>query len=57
MPTAEKLYQCADCGLHYTDPQKADDCYLHCTTHHACNLEITRHSVERRPPNPTETRD
>jgi len=51
---AEKLYQCADCGLHYTDPQTADACYQHCTTHHACNMEITRHSVERqRPPQAT----
>jgi hypothetical protein len=44
----ETLYECADCGLHYTDPETAAACYRHCTTHHACNLEITRHSVERR---------
>ena len=45
----QALYECADCGLHYKDPQKADECYQFCTTHQACNLKITRHSVERRP--------
>ena len=44
---ADTLYQCVDCGLHYTDPRKAEACFQHCTTQHACNLEITKHSVER----------
>ena len=45
---AESLYPCTDCGLHYTDAETAAACFRHCTTQHACNLEITRHSVERR---------
>lgn len=49
MLEAQTLYECADCGLHYKDPQKADECYQFCTTYQACNLKITRHSVERRP--------
>jgi len=52
---AETLYQCADCGLHYADRQIADACYQHCATQHACNLEITRHSVERQPPKPSKS--
>lgn len=52
---AETLYACADCGLHYTDAQTADACYQYCVTHHACSMEITRHSVERRRPPPAVT--
>lgn len=40
-------HPCAACGLHYRDRADADTCYLHCVTHQACNLEITRRSVER----------
>lgn len=45
--TAEPIWECADCGLHYRDRADADACYLHCVTHQACNLEITQRSVER----------
>ncbi|MCW6160536.1 MAG: hypothetical protein LVQ95_05640 [Candidatus Micrarchaeales archaeon] len=45
---AGKLYKCNFCGLHYNDKETADRCYAWCTAHNACNLEITRNSVERR---------
>ena len=48
MTNDDALYECASCGLHYTDPQRAEDCYRHGTTQGSCNLEITEDSVERR---------
>ena len=37
----EKLYECPECGLHYTDSEQAEKCEAWCKEHHSCNLEIT----------------
>lgn len=42
-----KLYECAECGLHYKDAEIARQCEAWCREHQSCNLEITRFSVER----------
>jgi hypothetical protein len=41
------VYSCSICGLHYTDAETAKKCYDWCSTHNSCNLEITKHSIER----------
>jgi len=43
----KKLYQCAECGLHYEDETIAKKCEVFCKENNACNLEITQSSVER----------
>ncbi|MEX0825709.1 MAG: hypothetical protein WD184_02975 [Acidimicrobiia bacterium] len=48
MASTPELHRCDDCGLHYEDKGLAAACYTHCTTHHACSIEITAQSVERR---------
>jgi len=48
MTNTPGLHRCEDCGLHYETEQLAQACYDHCTTYHACSIEITRQSVERR---------
>ncbi len=42
----EKLFQCPECGLHYTDEQTAKECEAFCKAHNACSLEISQKSVE-----------
>lgn len=44
--TKQSLYQCPECGLHYTDQETAKQCQAWCKGHKSCNLEITQHSVE-----------
>jgi hypothetical protein len=41
-----QLFQCPECGLHYSDEQLAKECEAFCREHQACNLEIIRQSVE-----------
>lgn len=43
---AEILYQCPECGLHYTDEELAATCKKWCSEHKSCNLEITKFSIE-----------
>jgi hypothetical protein len=50
-----EFYQCAECGLHYRDKETAKQCEEWCKEHNSCNLEITRHSVERSPKNNSST--
>lgn len=41
-----KIYQCIECGLHYTDNQMAKECEDFCRDHNACSLDITKYSIE-----------
>ncbi len=43
----KQLYQCPVCGLHYRDKDLAVQCEEFCNKHNACNMEISKHSVER----------
>ncbi len=45
--TSEMLFACKVCGLHYKSKEIAAQCYAWCSEHNACNLRITRHSIER----------
>lgn len=40
-------YACGECFLHYHDEARAQECESWCRQHQSCNLEITRHSIER----------
>lgn len=40
------LYQCPECGLHYTDEATAKKCAAWCCKYKSCNLEITKLSIE-----------
>lgn len=42
-----KIYLCTECGLYYKEEKWAERCKEWCSIHHSCNLEITRHSIER----------
>jgi 2-polyprenyl-3-methyl-5-hydroxy-6-metoxy-1,4-benzoquinol methylase len=42
-----KLYECAECGLHYQDEKTAIECQNWCQKNKSCNLEITKLSKER----------
>jgi hypothetical protein len=42
-----ELYQCHECGLHYTEKETAEKCEAWCKENNSCNLEITIRSVER----------
>jgi len=44
----KELYQCEECGFHYTDLEWAEKCEKWCGEHHSCNIEITSHSEEDR---------
>lgn len=43
---SQPLYQCSECGLHYTDKQMVQKCAAFCKEHNACSIDITKHSVE-----------
>ena len=42
----KKLYQCPECGFHYTDREFAEKCESWCREHKSCNIEITAHAEE-----------
>lgn len=42
----QKLYQCQECGLHYTNESIAKKCEEFCAKYKSCNLEITKEAVE-----------
>ena len=46
MSEDKQLYQCPECGLHYTSEEIAKKCEAFCKEHMACSLEITKYSVE-----------
>lgn len=41
-----KLYQCEECGFHYTDKKMAEKCEAWCREHKSCNIEITAKAEE-----------
>ncbi len=43
-----QLYQCPECGLHYTDQATAQRCEAWCREHKSCNLEIIKDAVENK---------
>ncbi|MBI5224400.1 hypothetical protein HY989_00865 [Candidatus Micrarchaeota archaeon] len=40
-----KNYECEDCKLLYVDKAWAQKCEEFCIRHKACNLAITKHSI------------
>jgi len=46
MKAKPKLYQCPECGLHYTSKAVAKKCEAWCSKYKSCNLEITKLSEE-----------
>ena len=42
----QKLFQCPECGLHYTDQKIAQACEAWCKEHKSCNLLIMQQSIE-----------
>ena len=44
--TPAKQYKCKECGLHYADEAISKRCEAFCRENNACNLEITKHSIE-----------
>lgn len=41
-----QVYQCPECGLHYSDEDMAKQCEAWCHEHKSCSLNITKHSIE-----------
>lgn len=41
------LTACKECGFVYATAQEAEACERWCTTHHSCNLEITKNSLTK----------
>lgn len=50
MNQVQTIYQCSECGLHYTDESTAQKCAVWCKDHKSCNLEITESAIENQPP-------
>lgn len=48
MKNKPKLYACSECGLSYKEPELAKNCEAWCKEHGSCNLEITKHSVNKK---------
>lgn len=42
-----KIYNCPECGLSYTKKDLAKKCEDWCKKHDSCNLEITKHAVDK----------
>ncbi len=40
----QKLYQCEECGLYYSDREWAGKCEAWCRERHSCNLDIIDHA-------------
>ena len=43
-----KGYKCKDCGLLYKDKRLAEDCEAWCLKHKSCNMEITKHAINKK---------
>ncbi len=43
-----KLYTCFECGLSYKDIDLAKKCQEWCKKYDSCNLEITKHAVNKK---------
>jgi len=44
----KELYQCEECGFHYTEKEWAEKCEAWCREHKSCNIEITAHAEENK---------
>lgn len=44
----KEIYQCEECGFHYTGKEWAEKCEAWCREHHSCNIEITAHAEEHK---------
>lgn len=42
----KELYQCEECGFHYTEKEQAEKCQAWCKEHNSCNIEITSLALE-----------
>lgn len=42
-----KLYSCPECGLSYRENVLAKKCEAWCKKYNSCNLEVTKHSVNK----------
>ena len=42
-----KLYTCPECDLSYKEKELAKKCEAWCKKHNSCNLEITKHSINK----------
>ena len=40
------VFQCSECGLHYTDKEIAKKCEKWCSKYKSCNLAFIKFSVE-----------
>lgn len=45
----ETIYQCEFCDMGYADPNTAERCEEHCSTHDSCSLDITRKAIYKPP--------
>lgn len=43
----DKLYKCPECGLEYKEKEWAEKCQVWCRKNKSCNLEITRHAINK----------
>lgn len=41
-----ELFQCPECGLHYSTKEWAERCQAWCSAHGTCHTEIVKHSIE-----------
>ena len=44
----EKVYQCEECRLIYEDNKWADKCEKWCRKNRSCNLNIVKHSINKK---------
>lgn len=44
----KKIHICSECKLSYKEKELAEKCEAWCKKHNSCNLEITKHSVNKR---------
>ena len=41
----DKYYRCKKCGLYYLKKNWADKCWMWCSKHRSCNINIIKHSI------------
>ena len=44
----ERLYNCAECNMDYSDADWAKKCAERCKEHKSCNLDIIQHAVQKK---------
>ena len=43
----KRTYTCPECLLKYEDKTWAEQCSAWCKVHHSCNIDITRHAINK----------